>query len=148
MASSSLTARVCAAGGWIALGVAVLLTAGYVRQDLRALADDRAYWTVTGPPCRQVTAADIARLSRKLAQTFTFEHRQFWRISGAASCSGLTTTGAGAKHYDVCQFNAPRALAAGEGAHIVFYDVGDSPATVRVGPQSQVTCVLSARFHP
>ena len=116
--------------------MAVLAAAAYVRQDLRALAGDRAYWTVAGPPCRQVTAADIARLPRKLAQTFTFERRRFWRISGAASCSGLTTTGAGAKHYDVCQFNAPRALAVGEGAQTVFYDVGDSP-TVRVGSKGR-----------
>lgn len=147
MVPSVVTARVCAAGIWIGLGAALLVAAVLVRQDQQARAQDRAYWTVTGPPCRQVTAADIARISRPLAQTFTFERRRFWRISGAAACSGLTTTGAKPRHYDVCQFNAPRALAARAGPQTAFFDVGDSPATLRVGPQNEVTCVLRARYH-
>lgn len=141
-----MTARVCAAAGWLGLTAALLLAAGFVRQNQVDRAQDRAYWTVTGRPCRQVAAAEISKLPRRLDQAFTFEGRRFWRVSGAAACSGLTTTGPAAKHYDVCQFNSPRALAVRAGPQTVFYDVSGRPATVRVGPQGDVTCVLSARF--
>ncbi|MGZ3314964.1 MAG: hypothetical protein ACXU8Q_12385 [Caulobacteraceae bacterium] len=144
---SSVTARVCAAGGWLALTSAVLVAAALIRADQEARAQDRAYWSVTGEPCRPASAADIALIPRPLDQTFAFEGRRFWRASGAASCSGLTTMGAMAAHYDVCQFNSPRALAVRAGPQTVFFDVPSGPATVKVGPNGDVSCVLSARFR-
>jgi hypothetical protein len=144
---SSVTAKVCAAGGWLALTLAVLVATALIREDQEARTQDRAYWTVIGKPCRPASAADVALIPRRLDQTFAFEGRRFWRISGAASCSGLTTASAEARHYDVCQFNSPRALAVRAGPQTVFFDVPDGPATVKVGPNGEVTCVLSARFH-
>ncbi|HEY4030082.1 MAG TPA: hypothetical protein VGM25_07040 [Caulobacteraceae bacterium] len=143
---STVTARVCAAGGWLAAASALLVAAALILQDQVERAQDRAYWTVAGRPCTPTTAAGVAQLSRKLDQTFTFEGRRFWRISGAASCSGLTTTGPQALHYDVCQFNSPRAVAVRAGRQTVFYELGGGPATVKVGPGGEVTCVLNARF--
>lgn len=146
-APSSVTAKVCAAGGWLALASAVLVATALIRADQEARAQDRAYWTVTGKPCSPANGADIALIPRKLDQTFAFEGRRFWRISGAASCSGLTTPWTQARHYDVCQFNSPRALAVRAGLQTVYFDVPGGPATVKVGPDGDVTCVLSARFR-
>lgn len=144
---SSITAKVCAAGGWLGLMCALLIGTGMVWKNQNDRAQDRAYWTVSGPPCPRIPAAEVASLPRPLDQTFAFEGRRFWRASGAAACSGLTTTDADVRHYDVCEFNSPRALAVQAGRHSAFFDVGGGPATVTVGPKGEVACVLAARFN-
>jgi hypothetical protein len=106
---------------------------------------DRAYWTVTGPPCPTATQADLDRIPRPLAQMSDFGEGRFQRISGAVMCVDMTT-GLGVVTGTVCQFNAPRALKVwSKGGAAMFQFPFGQAATVTVSDDRPPRCVAAAR---
>lgn len=110
-------------------------------------AANRAYWTVSGPPCPAATPAEIHRIGRPLAQVIEYGEGHFARISGAVECTDLTDGGIGLVKGTACQFNAPRALwVSSEGGSSYFDIRAGGPATVTVSRTQPPRCVLAAHY--
>jgi hypothetical protein len=138
--------RIVATG--VAAGAAVGLTivAAIQLAAIPHAAADRAYWTVSGPPCPPATRAEIDRIGRPLAQVSDFGEGRFARVSGAILCNDMTT-GLGMVTSTVCQFNGPRALAVwSKGGSALYQFPGGQPATVTVSEDRPPRCVMAAHF--
>ena len=117
--------------------------------------NERAYWQVDGPPCAAATPAALDEIGRPLSQEFQFETLRFSRISGAATCSGVTDRAwfKPERHYDVCQFSRPRAVTVevdGRGYSYVFHHA--ERATIMAAAASKTgggfaRCVAAAHFR-
>jgi hypothetical protein len=127
--------------------VAGLLVVGWIHMaTVPRAAADRAYWTVSGPPCPPATRAELDRIGRPLAQVVDFGEGRFARISGAVLCSDLTD-GWGVVQSTVCQFNGPRALAVWSDGGAAFYEFQNGqPATVTASRSRPPQCVMAARY--
>ena len=131
------------AGGAV---VGALIVAAIQIATVPRIAADRAYWTVSGPPCPATTQAALAGIGRPLAQVSDFGEGRFARVSGAVLCSDLTD-GFGVVQGTACQFNRPRALAVWSQGGAAFYDLpGGQPATVTVSRAHPPRCVMAARY--
>jgi hypothetical protein len=109
---------------------------------------DKAYWTVSGPPCPTATPAEIHRIGRPLAQVVEFGEGHFARISGAVECNDLTDGGVGLIKGTACQFSGPRALWVSSEGGSSYYDIRyGGPATVTVSRTAPPRCVLGAHFN-
>ncbi len=96
---------------------------------------DKAYWTVSGPPCPATTAAAQAT-GRPLAQLMDFGVGHFARSSGSVQC-GDQTNGIGLIQGSTCQFNSPRRLAVTSKGGVAYFDIpNELPATVTVSVNS------------
>lgn len=135
----------------VAIGVAVgavaglLVVAGVHLATIPVAAADKAYWTVSGPPCPVTTPAAQER-GRPLAQVVDFGEGRFARSSGAIVCTDLTD-GLGLVQGTSCQFNAPRRLAVWSKGGAAFFDVPNGgPATVTVSRSRPPLCVMAAHY--
>lgn len=97
-----------------------------------------------GPPCRAITQAEFYRGWKGGPKTFVFLHTTFTRRRGNADCHGRSD--GIAKHYPVCEFNAPVQLAiTSEGKHF-WFDVGPGKVAVVEAPPGTARCTVTGRF--
>jgi hypothetical protein len=130
-----------AAGAAVGLGV----VAGIQLATVPVAAADKAYWTVSGPPCPTTTEAALA-VGRPLAQVVDFGEGRFARSSGAVVCID-DTDAMGLVKGTTCQFSAPRRLAVWSKGGAAFFDVwSGGPATVTVSQSRPPRCVLAAHY--
>lgn len=126
--------------------VGVALVTGIVLATIPRAESEKAYWTISGPPCPTATPAEIHRIGRPLAQVSEFGEGHFARISGAVLCNDLTDN-FGMVYATACQFNAPRALWVSSEGGSGYYDIRQGgPATVTVSRTRPPRCVLGGRF--
>jgi hypothetical protein len=138
--------RIVAWGISISAVVGAVVVAGIVIIAIPREAAEKAYWTISGPPCPTATPEQIHRIGRPLAQMTDYGEGQFARISGAALCNDLTD-GLDMVVATACQFNAPRALWVSSEGGSGYYDIaGGGPATVTVSRTRPPRCVLAAHF--
>jgi hypothetical protein len=139
--------RIVALGVTIGALVGVAMVAGIVVATVPRAAAEKAYWSISGPPCPTATPAEIHRIGRPLAQATEFGEGHFARISGAVLCNDLTD-GLGMVVGTACQFNAPRALWVSSEGGSGYYDIrSGGPATVTVSRTRPPRCVLAGRFN-
>ena len=141
-------ARLIVAWG-VSLGalVGLVLVSAVVISTPRLEAADKAYWTVSGPPCPAATPAEIHRIGRPLAQVISYGEGHFARISGAVECDDLTEGGIGLIKGTACQFSGPRALWVSSEGGSSYYDISNGgPATVTVSRTQPPRCVLAAHY--
>ena len=138
--------RIVALGVSIGAIVGVVVVVGIVAAAVPRIAAERAYWTISGPPCPTASPAEIHRIGRPLAQVSEFGEGHFARISGAVLCNDLTDN-LGMVYATSCQFNAPRALWVSSEGGSGYYDIAyGGPATVTVSRTRPPRCVLAGRF--
>ncbi len=139
--------RIVALGLTIGATVSVAVVAGIIIATIPRMAAEKAYWTISGPPCPPATPAEIHRIGRPLAQVMEYGEGHFARVSGAVLCNDLTDS-FGMVVATACQFNAPRALWVSSEGGSGYYDIaGGGPATVTVNRTQPPRCVLAARFN-
>jgi hypothetical protein len=138
----------------VALGIAagavvgLIVVAGIQIATVPRVAADKAYWTVSGPPCPVTTPAAQGRMARPLSQVVVFGQGRFARVSGAVLCTDLTDGVLGLVTGTACQFNGPRALAVWSEGGAAFFDMpGGQPATVTVSRTHPPRCVLAAHYQ-
>jgi len=140
--------RIVAWGAGVGALVCLAVVAGVVIATPRLEAADKAYWTVSGPPCPTATPAEIHRIGRPLLQVIEYGEGHFARISGAVECDDLTDGGAGLIKGTACQFSGPRALWVSSEGGSSYYDIRyGGPATVTVSRTAPPRCVLAAHFN-
>jgi hypothetical protein len=139
--------RIVAWGASIGALTGLAMVAGVVIATPRMEAADKAYWTVSGPPCPTATPDEIHRIGRPLLQVTEFGEGHFARISGAVECNDLTENGIGLISGTACQFSGPRALWVSSEGGSSYYDIRrGGPATVTVSRSAPPRCVLAAHF--
>jgi hypothetical protein len=139
--------RIVALGVSIGALVGVAVVTGIVIATIPRAAAEKAYWTISGPPCPVATPAEIHKIGRPLAQVTEFGEGHFARISGAVLCNDLTDR-FGMVVATACQFNAPRALWVSSEGGSGYYDfAGGGPATVTVSRTRPPRCVRASRFN-
>lgn len=135
------------AGALIVLTVAIgLVTWNWVRGRDVDIATSRA-WSIEGPPCPQLTAADWAARRQKAPKVFDYDGTQFGRWAGDASCSDVKTHGGTGFGVDkICQFTNPVALTVVSPAGAFYFLPGvGQPATLAIH-KDVPRCVLSSKF--
>jgi hypothetical protein len=136
---------------WPALGLVAAgilgwqLTARYLHIRAERIADARA-WTIEGPPCAEVTEAELAQDLGKGFQSFDYGDATFFRRDGDVECAPVYYDGGrGDAFYPACQFTRPGDLrvrtARGEWR---FRPGPGRPATVSA-PHGEARCVLAIR---
>src|SRR5438045_3586942 len=95
--------RILALGLGAGAVVSLIIVAGIPMAAGPGAAADKAYWTISGPPCPVTTQAAQAT-GRPLAQVVDFGEGHFARSSGAILCTDLTN-GVGLIEATTCQFN-------------------------------------------
>lgn len=139
-------ARIVAIGVTAGAVVGAIVVLGIHLATVPVAKADKAYWNVSGPPCRQVSRAQIAHISRPLAQVSDFGEGRFARVSGAILCTDVTD-GWGVVQNTVCQFNRPRALAVWSRGGAAFFDLpGGEPATVTASNDRPPRCVMASNY--
>jgi hypothetical protein len=98
-----------------------------------------------GPPCRPITQAQFYRGYREGPKTFVFLRATFTRRRGNAECRGHSD--GLAKHYPVCEFNAPIELAVTAAGKHYWYDVGPGYSAVVEAPPGGPRCTITGRFR-
>src|SRR5690348_4135268 len=93
--------RIMAAGIAVGAGIGLVVVGVIHLATLPLAAADKAYWTVSGPPCPATTPAAQA-VGRPLAQVVDFGEGRFARSSGAILCTDLTD-GIGLVRGTTCQ---------------------------------------------
>ena len=112
---------------------------------------DRAYttqWTVSGPACPSVTAADVQALDLANHTPFAFASMRGSMASGIVSCTVLDLAeGRPTPPYTVCQFSAPFVIALTTPRGQVYFEPGvGRKATVSLR-NGQPSCVMGAKLH-
>lgn len=97
-----------------------------------------------GPPCRPITQAEFYRGYRELPKTFVFLHTTFTRRRGNADCHGRSDDFA--KHYPVCEFNAPVQLSITSGGKHFWFDIGPGITAVVEARPGTARCTVTGRF--
>jgi hypothetical protein len=139
--------RIVALGAAAGAVAGLLVVAGIQIATVPVAAADKAYWTVSGPPCPTTTPAALARIGRPLAQVVDFGEGRFARVSGAVLCSDLADGVLGLVKGTACQFNRPRALAVWSKGGAAFFDLAaGQPATVTVSRTEPPRCVAAAHY--
>ena len=139
--------RIVALGLAIGAAVSIAVVAGITIATVPRLAAEKAYWSISGPPCPTATPAEIHRIGRPLAQVTEYGEGHFARVSGAVLCNDLTD-GFGMVVGTACQFNAPRALWVSSEGGSSYYDIrSGGRATVTVSRTQPPRCVLAGRFN-
>ncbi len=118
------------------------LTVRYVRIHQQRVADAKA-WAIDGPPCPQITEAELLAAPRGL-RSFEYGEVVFQRQKGEVECATIYFDGGRADaSYPVCQFDRPSDLrvrtARGEWR---FRPGPGRPATVST-PHGVARCVLA-----
>lgn len=137
--------RIVALGLGAGAVVGLVMVVGIHIATVPVAAADKAYWTVSGPPC-PVTTRQAQASGRPLAQVVDFGEGRFARSSGAILCTDLTD-GFGLVKETACQFNSPRRLAVWSKGGAAFFDLASGgPATVTVSASRPPRCVLAAHY--
>ena len=72
--------------------------------------DDAKAWAITGPPCPQITEAELVATPRGLRRS-DYGAVTFERSKGEMECATIYVDGGrGAESYPVCQFDRPAVL--------------------------------------
>lgn len=139
--------RIVALGLGVGAAISLVVVIGIIVAGAPHFAAEKAYWTVSGPPCPTATPAEIRRISRPLAQVTEFGEGHFARVSGEVLCNDLPD-GFGLVQGTACQFNSPRALWVSSEGGSAYYDIAyGGPATVTVSRSHPPRCVLAAHFN-
>ena len=104
-------------------------------------------WSVAGPPCPELTAAQWAARHEKAPKVFDYDGTQLGRWAGDASCSDVKTHGGTGFGVDkICQFTNPVALTVVSPAGAFYFLPGvGKPATLAIH-RDRPRCVLAAKF--
>jgi hypothetical protein len=139
--------RIVAIGASAAALAGAVLVVGLHMAAMSMTRADAAYWSVSGPPCQEVSQAHIAHIGRPLAQVLVYGRGRFARVSGGTSCNELTDR-FGVVRNTVCQFNRPRALGVWSKGGVRFFDFpGGEPATVTASDHQPPRCVMSSKYR-
>ena len=139
--------RIVVLGVAVASVASIVVVVGITMATIPRMAAEKAYWTISGPPCPTATPVEIHRIGRPLAQVMEYGEGHFARVSGAVLCNDLTDS-FGMVVATACQFNAPRALWVSSEGGSSYYDIATGgPATVTVSRTQPPRCVLAARFN-
>jgi hypothetical protein len=139
--------RIFAVGIGVSAVAGLVMVVGIEIATLSHARTDKAYWTVSGPPCPVATPAEIHRIGRPLAQVSDFGEGRFARISGAVECNDVTDGVFGVVKATVCQFSRPRALGVWSEGGDQFYDFRNGErATVTASRTQPPRCVLAAHY--
>lgn len=135
---------------WMAVGALLLLgliaasfVPAYFKQRNAAIAES-GRWSISGPPCPALSAAEFAASGRVTPRGFTFGEVRFENQHGHASCTTLVYDGGtGRGTYPACQFMAPAVLkvTTAKGQFHFLPGLGQ-PATVFV-ENDQPRCVMA-----
>ncbi|MBX3483107.1 hypothetical protein [Phenylobacterium sp.] len=133
--------------GAIALLVVGSLTVRYVRIHQGRI-DDAKAWAIAGPPCPQVSEAELLAAPRGLRRS-DYGEVSFERAKGEIECATIYVDGGrGDENYPVCQFDRPSDLrirtARGEWR---FRPGPGVPATVSTRG-GVATCVMATARKP
>jgi hypothetical protein len=103
-------------------------------------------WTVAGPPCPQVSAAEFQQLAIT-PHPFDFEGLSGDMAHGGVSCAEIRFVGERAtRPFPVCQFSAPFAVHLDRPGSDVYLKPGVAqPITISL-PDGKLRCVLGANL--
>lgn len=104
-------------------------------------------WTVSGPPCPEVTAAQLQASGYRLRGNFSYEGVRFSRSTGHVECDlvGFNTV-LRVGGVPACQFTGPTALSVNTGRAEQFFAPGvGHPATVFI-EDGKARCVMASNF--
>lgn len=104
-------------------------------------------WSINGPPCPEISAADFADRHLKAPHGTRYEDTVFFRQFGHLTCTSVNYNGGtGLGVYAVCQFTSPNVLRVQTPKGEWFFVPGPGrPATV-VTPHDVAHCVLASNF--
>lgn len=138
--------RVMVAGLTVGAAAGLVIVVGIQVATVPRTKAEKAYWTLSGPPCPTATQAEIDSIGRPLAQVSDFGEGRFARSSGAVLCNDITDS-FGLVQNTVCQFNSPRLLAVwSKGGTALYQFPWGQPATVTVSDRHPPRCVMAAHF--
>jgi hypothetical protein len=105
-------------------------------------------WTVVGPPCPQISAADFQQLGIT-PHPFDFEGLTGDMAHGGVSCTEIRFDGDRAtKPFPICQFTAPFAVHVDRPGADVYLKPGVAkPITISL-PDGKLRCVVGANLIP
>lgn len=135
----------------IGVALAVLIVGGMMANELlkrRALAIATAKeWSIAGPPCPTITAAEFTARKFRLRQTFDYGGATFARSAGHVSCASVADKGGkGLGSFPVCQFTSPAVVKVTTAKGEFFFVPGaGQPATVSA-PHGVAACVMASKF--
>ena len=135
-----------------ALGVGISTFAAWEIHDLlgrRAAAITAARdWTIEGPACAELSAAEFRARGLSAPKTFEYEGVSIGRRFGHVDCLMLRSDGGrGFKSHGVCQFTGPGALHVKTATSEAWFETGPGqPATVSTEGGAP-RCVLNSKFR-
>ncbi|WP_296600558.1 hypothetical protein [Phenylobacterium sp.] len=131
-------------------GMMLLLVAVPAIDVYRTWAGARAekrLWTIAGPACPVVVAADPRVVGHKPPKTFTYNKVSFTRSLGDVSCAAFREDGfMNPQSYSVCQFSGPGAVAVDVGGRRTVYQPGPGQRTTVTIRHGQPSCVVGGWF--
>jgi len=135
----------------IAAAVAVALPAwllggSYLRQRDSALSLAREA-KIDGPPCPELTAAQVVAQGLKTPKSTNYEDVIFSRQFGHMECRGVRYGGGwSSKVYPVCQFTSPNVLKVVTHKGEWYFKPGPGQAATVATPHGTARCVMAANF--
>ncbi|MEO8113452.1 MAG: hypothetical protein ABI655_03655 [Phenylobacterium sp.] len=114
----------------------------------RPMAIERAQaWTISGPPCPELSRADFVQRGLKAPRVFDFEGLSLARQFGHVSCMIVANEGGkGLGDYPVCQFTSPTVLQVTTAKGELFFEPGPGHAATISAQHGKVSCVLASKF--
>jgi hypothetical protein len=105
-------------------------------------------WSLAGPPCAELSAAEFRSRGLKTPKAFEFEGVVMARRYGHVTCAMVHTNGGrGFGAFPVCQFTGPGALHVVTPQGEAWFETGvGRPATIST-EAGKPRCVLASRFR-
>jgi hypothetical protein len=114
------------------------------RWHLQKSIAETAAWTIKGPPCPAVTAAQFRAQDMHATDAIDIGGVRMARRFGHASCNEVYGDGGrGLSTYPVCQFTSPKSLVITTKTGVYYFDPEVGPATISV-EHGTPTCVRAA----
>jgi len=129
-------------------GIAALAMAGgvvfFVQKGKAERIAEARMWTAEGPPCLELTEAELAAEKLDLRHSFSYGGITLSRAFGAAECTDIHDDGGkGSGLHQVCTFTAPGIVRAKTaGADKIFQAKYAKPVTLSY-QNGQFGCVLA-----
>jgi hypothetical protein len=141
----------------VALGIGALAVgvAAFAAWEIRDLLARRSAaisaareWTIKGPPCASLNAAEFRARGLSAPKAFEYEGVVMARRYGHVDCRMLRTNGGrGFSSFALCQFTGPGALHVKTGKTEAWFETGaGQPATVST-EGGVPRCVLNSKFR-
>ena len=105
----------------------------------------RAEWAATGSACPRVAQVSLAARGAKPPPPFTYRGTHFAYQIGDVECAAVPEKNLfDSRHYTVCQFDAPGAIAVTDAGRTATFEPGIGHGAMVTVRKGQVSCALAA----